>query len=119
MALLLLCDFVWVQFYNNPSCEIGSSGFDASLKQWSSALKASTLQTKPKFYLGAPARSAAGPSAYAAIGGAEGMKGLVKSVAGMQLGNFGGVMFWDGPEGVANLEGGKDIIAWAKDGLSA
>jgi chitinase len=40
LPMLLLCDFVWVQFYNNPSCEIGSSGFEASVKQWSTALQA-------------------------------------------------------------------------------
>jgi hypothetical protein len=28
-----------------------------------------------------------------------------------------GVMFWDGPEGMLNQDGGKDIIAWAKTGL--
>lgn len=76
------------------------------------------MQPKPKLYLGAPAWSAAGPTAYAGIGGPEGMKGLVKGVENMKLGNFGGVMFWDGPEGVVNVEGGKDIIAWAKMGLS-
>ena len=95
--LLLLCDFVWVQFYNNPPCEIGSSGFTASLSQWSSALQASTMAVQPKLYLGAPAFSAAGSSAYAAIGSAEGMQGIAQSVEGMGLSNFGGVMFWDGP----------------------
>jgi chitinase len=36
----------------------------------------------------------------------------------MELANFGGVMFWDGPEGMLNEAGGKDIIAWAKTGLT-
>jgi chitinase len=116
-ALLLLCDFVWVQFYNNPPCEIGSAGFDASIKQWSAALEASTLVSKPRLYVGAPAFSEAGVSAYAHIGNAEGMMGIANSVEKMGLNNFGGVMFWDGPEGMLNLEGGKDIISWAKEGL--
>lgn len=118
--MLLLCDFVWVQFYNNPSCEIGSSGFQASIKQWSQALDASTLDSKTRLYLGAPGWSAAGPSAYSnGIGDPKGMRGLVKEVEGMRLDNFGGVMFWDGPQGVANVGGGKDIIAWAKEGLTS
>ena len=36
--MLLTLDFVFVQFYNNPSCEIGSAGFETSVGQWSSAL---------------------------------------------------------------------------------
>ncbi|KAF8858891.1 glycoside hydrolase [Acephala macrosclerotiorum] len=120
MPMLLLCDFVWVQFYNNPSCEIGSSGFQSSIEQWSQALDASTLNTKTKLYLGAPGWSAAGPTAYEnGIGSPKAMKGVVEGVEGMRLGNFGGVMFWDGPEGVSNVGGGKDIIAWAKEGLTS
>jgi chitinase len=94
-ALLLQCDFVWVQFYNNPSCEIGSSGFEDSVKQWSKALDQSTMATKPKLYLGLPAWSEAGSSAYGAIGGAKGMEGVVRGVEQMGLGNFGGAMFWE------------------------
>ncbi|TVY22302.1 Endochitinase [Lachnellula hyalina] len=83
--LLLQCDFVWVQFYNNPSCELGSPGFEASVRQWSDAL--SKGGSKAKLYLGAPAWAQAGPTA--------------------------------GSEGMLNLEGGKDIIAYAKEGLSS
>jgi chitinase len=108
-----------VQFYNNPQCQIGGTDFAASLQQWSTALSASTLPVKTRLYLGAPAFSAAGSTAYAAIGGAEGMEGIAKSVEDMGLSNFGGVMFWDGPEGMLNTAGGKDILAWAKAGLSS
>jgi len=118
-GLLLLCDFVWVQFYNNPPCEIGSASFDDSIKQWSLALEASTLATKPRLYVGAPAFSEAGVSAYAHIGTPEGMMGIARSVEHMGFNNFGGIMFWDGPEGMLNLEGGKDITTWAKDGLDS
>ncbi|KAG0652566.1 Chitinase 3 [Hyphodiscus hymeniophilus] len=118
-ALLLLTDFVWVQFYNNPSCQIGSAGFVASLQQWSTALLASELPVKPKLYFGAPAFSDAGPVAYEAIGNAEGMQGVVESVVGLGLSNFGGVMFWDGPEAMLNTCNGKDILGWAKAGLTS
>jgi chitinase len=45
------------------------------------------------------------------------MMGIASGVEKMGLNNFGGIMFWDGPEGMLNLEGGKDIISWAKEGL--
>lgn len=45
------------------------------------------------------------------------MQTVASQVEEMGLDNFGGVMFWDGPEGMLNVEGGKDIIAWAKEGL--
>lgn len=87
-AMLVQCDFVWVQFYNNPSCELGSSGFDASVRQWSSVLmqagppalavtgpglgekRAASLNMggSPRLYIGAPAFKEAGATAYASIG---------------------------------------------------
>ncbi|CZS96113.1 uncharacterized protein RAG0_05555 [Rhynchosporium agropyri] len=119
LDVLLLSDFVWVQFYNNPPCEIGSSGFAASVDQWSSALEASTLATKPRLYIGAPAFPEAGQSAYAKIGNAEGMKSIATEVKDMNVPNLGGIMFWDGPMGQANIGGGMDIIGWAKEGLES
>jgi chitinase len=118
LLMLLLCDFVYVQFYNNPSCEIGSSNFTKSIQQWSTALNSSTLNPKPRLYLGAPAWSAAGNSAYEHIGSAEGMQGIAKSVKDMSLMNFSGVMFWDGPNAMLNTEGGKDILSWTRAGLA-
>jgi hypothetical protein len=49
--MLLLCDFVFVQFYNNPSCDIGSAGYETSLRQWASALEKGV----GRWFLGAPA----------------------------------------------------------------
>lgn len=118
LSMLLLCDFVYVQFYNNPPCEIGSSNFSNSIQQWSTALNSSTLNPKPRLYLGAPAWSAAGNSAYEHIGSAEGMQAIAKSVEDMRLVNFGGVMFWAGPEAMENTQGGKDILGWTKAGLA-
>jgi chitinase len=115
--MLLLCDFVWVQFYNNPQCEIGSAGFNASVKQWSEALAKSAIL--PRLFLGAPAWPQAGSTAYSKIGTPQGIEAVVIGVSQMELNNFGGVMFWDGPEGMLNVEDGKSIIAWAKAGLTA
>jgi chitinase len=61
-------------------------------------------------YLGAPAFSQAGLTAYDAIGSAKGIVPVVKQVKGLGLSNFGGVMYWDGAEGMLNTEGGKNIM---------
>jgi hypothetical protein len=63
----LLSDFVWVQFYNNSRCQIGGTGFTDSVKEWPAALALSTMVAKPRMYLGAPAFSAAGSTAYAVM----------------------------------------------------
>lgn len=102
-TLLLVCDFVWVLFYNNPSCNIGSP---------------STLSpSKARLYLGAPAWPGADKTTYDRIGTARGMETVAQNVARMGLANFGGVMFLDGAEGMLN-DDGKDIVAWAKAGLA-
>ena len=46
------------------------------------------------------------------------MEAVAQAVKGMGLMNFGGVMFWDGPEGMLNEDDGENIIAWAKTGLA-
>lgn len=43
---------------------------------------------------------------------------IAQNVKSVGLENFGGVMFWDGPDGMLNVDNGKDIIAWAKIGLT-
>lgn len=116
-GVLLLCDFVFVQFYNNPPCEIGTAGFIASVELWSSALRQSALSPQPRLYIGAPAWSLAGPSAYTNIGSPKGMMNVAQQVKQLGLPNFGGLMYWDGPEGLLNIEAGQDIISWGKDGL--
>jgi chitinase len=113
--MLVLCDFVWVQFYNTPACDIGSSGFNQTFKTWSYQLGSG----KTKLYLGAPAWPGAvsqGDS-YQAIGSGPGMKGLSQKLTAMNLCNFGGLMFWDGAEGILNQDEGRDIISWGKAGL--
>jgi chitinase len=116
-ALLLLCDFVFVQFYNNNGCQIGDSGFVNSVKHWSSSLSASALSPPPRLFVGAPSWSLAGPGAYANIGSPKGMQAVAQKVQALKLPNIGGLMFWDGPEGQLNVEAGQDIISWGKDGL--
>ena len=87
-----------IQFYNNPSCELGSAGFQASVREWSAGLAAGGMATKPRMYVGAPGYGEAGPAAFASLGGAGGIKGVVESVWGLLGGGggeLGGVMFWE------------------------
>ncbi|PMD44920.1 glycoside hydrolase family 18 protein [Hyaloscypha variabilis F] len=101
LPMLLQCDFVWVQFFNNPACQIGTPGFNNSLVSWAKNLNASTLTPKPRFFVGAPSWSGAAPLAYEGIiGGPEGMQKVVRGVREVMgkngVGSFlGGVMFWD------------------------
>lgn len=76
------------------------------------------METKPRLYVGAPAFSAAGSTAYEFIASGTGMETVAQQVKGYGLDNLGGIMFWDGSEGIINVEAGKDIIAWAKMGLT-
>jgi chitinase len=101
-------DFVWVQFYNNPSCNLASgTSFLNSLAAWSGDLAADTADfintgngvSSPRLYMGVPAWPGAG-SRYV---DANGLRGLLQSVNGAHA-NFGGVMFWDGAFGEESAE---------------
>jgi hypothetical protein len=46
------------------------------------------------------------------------MQSIAKSVKDLDLENFGGIMYWDGPEAMRNTQGGKDILEWTKAGLA-
>jgi chitinase len=106
-----------VQFYNNPQCQIGGKDFDASINQWSHALLNSTISPSPRLFLGALAWQAPGSKGY--VGTPEGIEAVASSVKQMGLQNFGGIMFWDGPEGKLNVGSGKSIIDYAKAGIMA
>ena len=117
-------DFVWVQFYNNPPCNLASGdSFLDSLSAWSSDLAANPASfvntgnavSSPRLYVGVPAWPGAG-SGYV---DADGFLSLLQSVNGAHP-NFGGVMFWDGAFGEESagtdessetlMEIGKDIL---------
>ncbi|KAK4191227.1 glycoside hydrolase [Podospora australis] len=123
-SFLAQCNYVWPEFFNNPACEIGSDGFYDSLLQWSRVLADGIVPLRDssafrtRMYVGIPAWREAAPAAYNDLGGAKGARTLasqLKSVGG--LSNIGGLMIWDGPEGLDNVREGLSIIAWAKSGL--
>lgn len=117
-------DFVWVQFYNNPPCNLASgTSFLDSLSAWSSELAANTASfvntgngvSSPRLYVGAPAWPGAG-SGYV---DADEFRSLLQSVKGAHA-NFGGVMFWDGAFGEesAGTDGSSEtFMQFVKDVL--
>ncbi|KAL9006863.1 MAG: hypothetical protein Q9188_000394 [Gyalolechia gomerana] len=105
-------DFVFVQFYNNGDCNIGQPGFQASLKAWGQDLSANGKG--PKLFVGAPGCSACAGSGYLEAGQMDGLLAIAK---GAGLSNLGGVMLWDGPEGKANVQGGKDYLSVVKGAM--
>ncbi|KAL8763918.1 MAG: hypothetical protein Q9184_000361 [Pyrenodesmia sp. 2 TL-2023] len=102
-------DFVFVQFYNNGDCNIGQPGFEASLKAWSQDLSAKG--SGPKMYIGAPGCAACAGSGYLE---AEQLGSVLENAKAAGLSNLGGVMLWDGPEGKANVQDGKDFLTSVK-----
>ncbi|KAH8590240.1 glycoside hydrolase superfamily [Bisporella sp. PMI_857] len=118
-SMMLVCDFVFVQFYSNPGCEIGSAGFEDNIKGWSETLLESSMEVMPILYIGAPAFREAGPIVYTlGIRTPKGMESVVRRVRALKLPNLGGVSFWDGPQGRLNKEDGKTIIDYAKKGFN-
>ncbi|KAI4085913.1 MAG: hypothetical protein LQ344_008027 [Seirophora lacunosa] len=104
-------DFVFVQFYNNGDCNVGQPGFEASLMAWSRDLQGAQGEG-PKLYIGAPGCSACAGSGY--LGAAQ-MAGVLQRAKAAGLSNLGGVMLWDGSEGMANREaGGKSYLSVVK-----
>lgn len=110
LAAMKQADFVWVQFYNNPSCNLNSTSFKASFEAWSKQFSNGTTGT-PRLYIGAPGFAGAG-SGY--TNGSQ-FSGFVKEARKANVSNFGGVMLWDGSEGLANVdEYGDSFLDYAK-----
>jgi len=84
--VLNLLDFVWVQYYNNPSCGHGSTGFLDSVKGWSGNLKG------PKLYIAGPGSPSSAGSGYIQP---DALTKEVADVQALKLDNFGGYAFWD------------------------
>lgn len=83
-----LFDYVWIQFYNNPSCEFSyrsRRGFMRTWRQWTSSIQAR------KFFLGLPASRSAADSGY--ISPETLRSQVLPFVKGFD--EYGGVMLWD------------------------
>ncbi|KAK3109297.1 hypothetical protein LTR53_017603 [Teratosphaeriaceae sp. CCFEE 6253] len=96
LRLLRSADFVWVQFYNNPACNLDSEGFAAAFEAWVALLRDGSgvgdgkgRRKKPRVYIGAGSFEGAG-SGY--VPGVE-LAGRVAQVkGGVGGGRLGGMM---------------------------
>jgi len=79
-------DFVNIQFYNNPQCEVLTSGFN--FNTWSNALRHGQQNDNMKIVLGLPGSPSAAGDGYVSPD-----KIPVAMLKGFE--NFAGVMFWD------------------------
>ncbi|CAD6577414.1 MAG: hypothetical protein ASARMPREDX12_008338 [Alectoria sarmentosa] len=104
-----LMDFVWVQFYNNGICNIGQSGFVDSFTAWSK-----NIAGGPQLYIGAPACQACAGTGYLAP---DAVTTAIKSATAANVPNMGGVMLWDGSEGMTNTAGGQNYNQVVKAAL--
>lgn len=104
-TVLHMADYVFVQFYNNPECNLNAgAGFLNSVQAWSMDLaNGTTVDTAgPKLFIGAGAWPGAG-SGYVSPGGLGGVVSQAKQRIAQSGGNnFGGMMLWDGTVGVGN-----------------
>ncbi|XP_014503712.1 acidic endochitinase [Vigna radiata var. radiata] len=82
-----LFDYVWVQFYNNPSCQYSSGNTDNLISSWNQWITVPATQV----FMGLPAAEAAAPS-----GGFVPSDVLISQVLPKikQSSKYGGVMLW-------------------------
>ncbi|KAK1284364.1 Receptor-like protein kinase FERONIA [Acorus calamus] len=84
-----LFDYVWVQFFNNPSCDYEGSGSVSNLvnswKQWTTSVRAG------KIFVGLPASTAAAGSGYIPLGT---LTSQVLPVVN-ESPTYGGIMLWN------------------------
>ncbi|KAK4555804.1 hypothetical protein LTR86_007024 [Recurvomyces mirabilis] len=114
MSVMTQADFVWVQFYNNPSCNLNSVGFNSSFEQWSSMLAGSSYGQKPRVYIGTGAFAGAG-SGYVA---GNALRQYVGQATSQGVGNMGGIMLWDGDSALANVDQyERNYLQYAKAAL--
>ncbi len=109
-------DFVWVQFYNNPSCDLDSGlGFLESYFAWSEDLAGNgTTAVGPRVFIGVGAWEGAG-TGY--VGG-DVLAEIVAGARALGENNFGGIMMWDGAEGLANVDAyGNNYVELARAAL--
>ena len=80
-------DAVYVQFYNNPSCDVSNTNFGT----WDNWAKTTAPNKNVKVFLGAPADSTAAGNGYVPVG----TLGSIAQSTRSQYSSFGGVMLWD------------------------
>jgi len=89
-------DILWVQFYNNPSCDGLNGGFN--FDAWAKFL-VGTRSAHASLYIGLPGSTAAAGSGYLST---TNLQKLLKTYASRP--SFGGVMLWDASLAEKNVD---------------
>lgn len=96
-------DYVWPQFYNNPSCQFNNSdegaGFQQSFQTWSSW--AASAAPSLKVLVGLPASPSAAGTGFMAVDEEEEQ---IKLIRAGNATNFDGVMLWSAAWESANAQ---------------
>ncbi|KAF2170930.1 glycoside hydrolase family 18 protein [Zasmidium cellare ATCC 36951] len=91
LEAMLLLDWVWPRFYNAKKCNANSKGFLNSVSDWSVQLKTNGT-TRPRLYPGVAVSNLTGSGSVRATDLHKHVNGIDIS----KMGNFGGLMLWDG-----------------------
>jgi len=111
LEAMALADFVWVQFYNNPSCNLDTEDFQASFAAWSADLAAIGLA---RVYVGIAGFEGAGQGYVSG----NALYSRIVQARELDVPNLGGIMMWDGTEAFANEDAlGVDYLEYAKEAL--
>ncbi|KAH6603994.1 glycoside hydrolase family 18 protein [Trichoderma cornu-damae] len=102
-----LADYIWVQFYNNGDCNVGQSGFNTAVKNWSKSIGNATL------FIGALASGADGDQGYVS---ASSLLSAYNGVSALNLPNVGGIMLWEAQLAVKNGNFHKTVKAGIASG---
>ncbi|KAH3686434.1 hypothetical protein WICPIJ_002614 [Wickerhamomyces pijperi] len=89
-------DFAFIQFYNNPSCNANSEGFN--LAKWEEFADSTAYNGDIKLFVGVPGADYAAGSGYA---DPSELKTIIS--AHQSNAHFGGVMIWDASVAVNNI----------------
>ncbi|KAI9893895.1 MAG: hypothetical protein M1814_005448 [Vezdaea aestivalis] len=110
-ALQQICDWLFIQFFNSPSCNLNSAGFAENFIQHTRDMGwgLGDNTSAPMLYVGAIAWLGSAQTGYTSWRRLNNVIGGVRGYYG-----FGGMMLWDGAEGHGNSWNGTDYVQTAK-----
>ncbi|MCJ1346034.1 hypothetical protein MMC31_004245, partial [Peltigera leucophlebia] len=113
LEVMQAVDFVFVQWYNNPKCNAGTPAFLGNFKAWSTQLSKNGVG--PRLYVGLPGCQNCASSGY--LSGPALNLTLAEAMSA-NVSNLDGIILWDGPQALANVQEGKDYLTRLKEALS-
>ncbi|KAM3485100.1 hypothetical protein MY8738_001568 [Beauveria namnaoensis] len=104
-------DALFIQFYNNPGCDLKNANFN--YKKWEDIIARSEKSKNAKLFVGIPSSEKAASSGYIAP---EDLEKIICPIA--KKPSFGGISIWDMFRGSENVVDGKSFNEHVKDILS-